>query len=92
MFQFGETMQALFMASATPPIPRFVIFSKWQDGVPAVPPFYVPVMFYDSKFRWATQRRRMAYDCEPSPDRYLDRYTNSQKVVRSKLVWIGRNC
>jgi len=62
MFQFGETMQALFMASATPPIPRFVIFSKWQDGVPAVPPFYVPVMFYDSKFRWATQRRRMAYD------------------------------
>jgi hypothetical protein len=62
MFNFGETMQAIFMETAIPPIPRFVVFSRYTDGVRDDPPFYVPITYYDSKFRWATQRRRMTYD------------------------------
>lgn len=62
VYDFAETMLLHFTGSIGVDQPRFVIYSKWQDGDPVYPPFYSPVLTYFFQGRWAIQRRRLDWD------------------------------
>jgi hypothetical protein len=59
---FADAMMDLYTGTIGVDVPRFVIFSRWQDGVQVDPPFYSPVTDYFFQGRWASVHRRLIWD------------------------------
>lgn len=62
VYDFAEAMINRFGPGTLPGLPRFVILSRQEDGMPIVPGAYCLVETYYFLERWATQRRRMVFD------------------------------